>query len=883
MKKKLSCLHAAFIPALAAALLLTACNAFNVSVPEYLEEYTSNAAAESWRITTGSQTGPDSKKIIIPPSDPAEESSHTLISVRLRNPKKYPLALGLSRYDTAEGEYVSVAGEAEAEQTSADYITITVKDASIRDEFRFRLSMKTQDNLRTFADYNLPLIRCNVTPASADNLEVRNEAGTPTVYWNMNTADDYIDVNEVTVYLKAENTINTYMYTRETDSGPWKTAGGTELDYTDPSASLAFPAGMISQETGAMDTEEFEKYYNFAVVLKNSDGLEARNATPGFGWDVSPAVLAGIAQSDDNPARVKVTLIAQDGSLKADEILYTLGGDSTVHTYGNPFEAAIGTELVAWSTKSGRIPSRKTSRTLMLDTVVFVDENSTPAADDNYGFVPALPAPTIEAAIDLLKTADSASGTAVPRYVLLMSDVTSGNSGNTSALVEIVNYDKTLVIQPMAENDTVTIDAADSGRTMYISSTYNPDITLKNLIITGGSLSSDYGHGILLVNRGTLTLDNCTITDNGNGFGSGGGIALNGNWTLNIKGETRITENTAANGGGIYNRGGTVNIEDGTISGNGASMGGGIYNDGGAVNIENATISENNADQRGGGICIVAGGGGSVTLNGGTISGNETAGNGGGVYVGGDTFNMNGDLVTGNTAQNGGGVHIELGAFNMTGGVITGNEATVNGAGVCVNDGTFSMQGNAKVIMENPVYLKSGKTITLSGDFKYRDAIAKIQPEMYDINVRVLDGLAGYIADNHTSFAVEDQENSGSYLSWAVDKNGYLVKAIGISCDFVDGIYGLAFTPPSDGLIVDKEDTVNITVNRSSLPTAAGLSYTILIEGEPDVSAELLSGNMIPFTAPNTAGQHTVFVEIIVDMDSRKTAYSGSFVLTVRM
>jgi hypothetical protein len=122
------------------------------------------------------------------------------------------------------------------------------------------------------------------------------------------------------------------------------------------------------------------------------------------------------------------------------------------------------------------------------------------------------------------------------------------------------------------------------------------------LTVTGGSTHDGDGGGIL--NRGTLTINNSTIS---------------GNTANNYCGRYPC----GIYGGGIYNAG-TLTINNSTISGNTANsygcqdvltmcfaFGGGIANHGGIVKINNSTISGNTAIAHclGGGKCFNHGGG----------------------------------------------------------------------------------------------------------------------------------------------------------------------------------------------------------------------------------------------------------------------------------
>ena len=113
---------------------------------------------------------------------------------------------------------------------------------------------------------------------------------------------------------------------------------------------------------------------------------------------------------------------------------------------------------------------------------------------------------------------------------------------------------------------------------------------------------------------GTLTVTGSTISGNGSGFFGGGGIENGGTMTLQ---NTTITDNRAADfGGGILNRG-TATLDETTVSGNSASFGGGIYNLD-ALTLRETTVTGNTAFCTGGGLYNVV----TVLLFASTISGN---------------------------------------------------------------------------------------------------------------------------------------------------------------------------------------------------------------------------------------------------------------------
>jgi fibronectin-binding autotransporter adhesin len=149
-----------------------------------------------------------------------------------------------------------------------------------------------------------------------------------------------------------------------------------------------------------------------------------------------------------------------------------------------------------------------------------------------------------------------------------------------------------LIINPSITIDgaghTIAVDGGSANRVFRIAGT--AAVTLSNLTITNG-LTGD-GGGIL--NFGTLTINNCTLTGNIAG-GNGGGIRSDG--TLTVTNST-ISNNTASgsagSGGGIRVNQGSATFANVTISGNSAAgNGGGIATGGGTVTLTNTIVAGN--------------------------------------------------------------------------------------------------------------------------------------------------------------------------------------------------------------------------------------------------------------------------------------------------
>lgn len=186
--------------------------------------------------------------------------------------------------------------------------------------------------------------------------------------------------------------------------------------------------------------------------------------------------------------------------------------------------------------------------------------------------------------------------------------------------------------------------ATPDFRLFYVDS--KGELTLKNATISGGGVV-DAGGGIFN-NGGSLALDNSTVKENRAIVG--GGIASSG--VLTLDNNSVVSGNGALAGGGVGNYG-TFNMNDSTLSGNYALGGGGIANYYAApLTVDQSTISRNYALAFGGGIFS----GGIGTISNSTISGNTAqASDGGGIVNRDGTMYLNGSIVTANYAFDAGG------------------------------------------------------------------------------------------------------------------------------------------------------------------------------------------------------------------------------------
>lgn len=181
----------------------------------------------------------------------------------------------------------------------------------------------------------------------------------------------------------------------------------------------------------------------------------------------------------------------------------------------------------------------------------------------------------------------------------------------------------------------------------------------------GSKTGSGTGQGVIYNKGGSIAISGGTLSGN-----TAGSVVYNESGSLNITGG--VLENNKVTTGVIRVKAGTatvngteaspVGIRDNTAgdaTGDNTGLGGGLYVEGGTVFLGHVSITGNAAKQN---------------------SKNNT-GLGGGIYQsGGDLILSSGTVISGNSAdKRGGGVYQEAGTFNMLSGTITANTAAFGG------------------------------------------------------------------------------------------------------------------------------------------------------------------------------------------------------------
>jgi CSLREA domain-containing protein len=238
----------------------------------------------------------------------------------------------------------------------------------------------------------------------------------------------------------------------------------------------------------------------------------------------------------------------------------------------------------------------------------------------------------------------------------------------------------------------ITLDAHGASGILQVNA--GASVSLSGLTLANGSAPD----GGAILNAGTLTLTNDTLTDN-SASGSGGGIDNVGALTLS---NCTLTGNSASvSGGGIANSG-ALTVSNCTLTGNSASgSGGGIANSA-TLALSNCTVSHDSASGFGGGIDNL----GTLTVNNSTLAGNAAGQDGGGIHNLG-TLALTNSTLAGNAAGRvGGGI--------ASNGTLTVNNCTLSGNSAIVGGGIINV---ATLLLNNSIVANSPQGGDLAGPY----------------------------------------------------------------------------------------------------------------------------------------------------------------------
>jgi CSLREA domain-containing protein len=328
-----------------------------------------------------------------------------------------------------------------------------------------------------------------------------------------------------------------------------------------------------------------------------------------------------------------------------------------------------------------------------------------------------------------------AAANATPGVDTIRFQVTGAIVLNGTMLPEITND---LTITGPGANSLV-IDAQGLSRVLRTDA--GTMVGISGLALANGNVGAFYGGGAVLnygvltmqddavlqsyagsggggvFNRGTVTITNCTFSNDSSGPGEfpfapgGGGLYSETNATVI---GSDFANNSAVNGGGAMDcHAGSLMVQGTTLDNNSAFAGSGIFNSGksevidctishntgegsisndGMTDVVGCTITQNSADIGGGIVNYDFLGLAKMTITNSTISENSAAMYGGGIFNG-SMLTVVDTNVSNNSGQTGGGIfNNSLGSVQVVNSILSGNTSALGGA--VENYGSLQLNGS---------------------------------------------------------------------------------------------------------------------------------------------------------------------------------------------
>ena len=308
---------------------------------------------------------------------------------------------------------------------------------------------------------------------------------------------------------------------------------------------------------------------------------------------------------------------------------------------------------------------------------------------------------------------------------------------------DIIRFNPSLIASGSDSIVLTTGEIAFGSKGIIIKGLYNATDTLS---ISGNNSSRIFS----FFGAGRVVLDSLVLK-NGNSSVGGGAIYRNQcSDTLFVR-NSKLSGNTASDGGGIYSYSpyssnpSSVTVTNSTLFGNSASSGdgGGIYSysyslsSSSSVTVINSTLSGNTAYNDGGGVFSSSLGLSTssmsfVTVTNSTLAGNTASiGDGGGVFSNSassfsttsfstSSVTVASSTISGNTSYDGGGIYsssyssaaISSSLVTITNSTLSGNSATNVGGGIYSNPNSFSFSDPSIITISSSIIAENGSNIS---------------------------------------------------------------------------------------------------------------------------------------------------------------------------
>jgi hypothetical protein len=309
----------------------------------------------------------------------------------------------------------------------------------------------------------------------------------------------------------------------------------------------------------------------------------------------------------------------------------------------------------------------------------------------------------------------------MPSTLTVLNNADSGDGSLRTTIAAARSGDQ-IVFDPSLQGQTITLTSGELAITQSLD--------IEGLGADQLAVSGNHASRIFDISGGVaVTIAGLTITDGmmapGTTDALGGGIFNNGgdvtledvilqnNVARGADGRYPHYDGYNARGGGFYSTSGSVTIADSTIASNqaiggndsfccggvnaGDGAGGSIYVTGGSLTIADSTIADNQAI-------------GGRSLFGGNGGGNGGTGAGGGIYTTGASLNITNSVIASNRGIGGSG---GLGCSYTNCHIRAGNGGTSQGGGLYLSGGMLTLTDSA--IANNTLQGGDGGDISISG------------------------------------------------------------------------------------------------------------------------------------------------------------------------
>ena len=353
---------------------------------------------------------------------------------------------------------------------------------------------------------------------------------------------------------------------------------------------------------------------------------------------------------------------------------------------------------------------------------------------------------------------------------------------------------KSLTLEGTGTSPTIDAEKTSGIRPLTINTSLG--VTIKNLTITNGNVTSNYGGGIYVEGSCALTLDDGASVLANKASSGGGGVYVDAGSTLIMKSGSTINKNVGTGpGGGVYNKGKVLMSGTARIGANGTSkpgtsstsptgnytglQGGGIYNAGTVCLGYTAWTNETTNTPK--------------KLEGG-VTQNYAKEISGGIYVNtAAKVYMKTGNISYNRANNGGGMTNATGTVKLLGGKMESNWADSNKSGAIWQNGDLYLGGDVYIpyggsLGLNDLYLND-KSVLLNTDIAPPEdcttgVIATIYPKTYA-------GI-GVVGQNYAyapCLAVVPEPGTTPPQAWTINTtNGYLKKTTAITSSNISSV-----------------------------------------------------------------------------------------------